>query len=101
LGPCLANAEPLAAPSPTASAVDLDFPGQPLLLVEAGSLRLLALALVAHRQQAALRQRQQTQATSLDEQQRLAREVEVYSGRLARCRQALDRQQAALILLML
>ena len=37
------------------------------------------------------RQRQLTQATSLDEQQRLAREVEVYSGRLARCRQALDK----------
>ena len=37
------------------------------------------------------RQRQLTQATSLDEQQRLASEVEVYSGRLARCRQALDK----------
>jgi hypothetical protein len=31
------------------STVDLDFPGQPLLLVEAGSLRLLALALVDRR----------------------------------------------------
>ena len=31
------------------------------------------------------------QATSLDEQQRLGKEVEAYSGRLARCRQALDK----------
>ncbi|GHM04961.1 hypothetical protein KPZU40_49360 [Klebsiella pneumoniae] len=39
------------------------------------------------------RQRQlaQAQATSLDEQQRLGKEVEAYSGRLARCRQALDK----------
>ena len=37
------------------------------------------------------RQRQLAQATSLDEQQRLGKEVEAYSGRLARCRQALDK----------
>ncbi len=37
------------------------------------------------------RQRQQAQATSLDEQQRLGKEVEAYSGRSARCRQALDK----------
>ncbi|RBZ68200.1 primosomal replication protein N'', partial [Klebsiella pneumoniae] len=36
-------------------------------------------------------QRQLAQATSLDEQQRLGKEVEAYSGRLARCRQALDK----------
>ena len=35
--------------------------------------------------------RQLAQATSLDEQQRLGKEVEAYSGRLARCRQALDK----------
>lgn len=37
------------------------------------------------------RQRQLAQATSLDEQQRLGKEVEAYNGRLARCRQALDK----------
>lgn len=37
------------------------------------------------------RQRQLAQATSLDEQQRLGKEVEAYIGRLARCRQALDK----------
>ncbi len=37
------------------------------------------------------RQRQLAQATSLDEQQRLAKEVEAYAGRLARCRDALEK----------
>ncbi|EMQ1182970.1 primosomal replication protein N'' [Klebsiella variicola] len=47
--------------------------------------RLLAMRDQRQRQQA------QAQATSLDEQQRLGKEVEAYSGRLARCRQALDK----------
>ncbi|MBK2374242.1 primosomal replication protein N'' [Klebsiella sp. 10982] len=37
------------------------------------------------------RQKLLTQTTSLEEQQRLAREADVYNGRLARCRQALDK----------
>jgi primosomal replication protein N'' len=37
------------------------------------------------------RQRQLAQAISLDEQQRLAKEVETYAGRLARCRDALEK----------
>ncbi|WP_336219063.1 primosomal replication protein N'' [Citrobacter amalonaticus] len=36
------------------------------------------------------RQAQLTQASRLDEQQALQREVELYEGRLARCRKALD-----------
>lgn len=36
------------------------------------------------------RQQQYRQATTLDEQQRLAREITAFDGRLARCRQALD-----------
>ncbi|PCR44635.1 primosomal replication protein N'' [Klebsiella pneumoniae] len=68
LGPRVANVEPLAAPS---------------LQHQEYERRLLAT-----RDQ---RQRQLAQATSLDEQQRLGKEVEAYSGRLARCRQALDK----------
>ncbi|WP_139541367.1 primosomal replication protein N'' [Klebsiella spallanzanii] len=37
------------------------------------------------------RQRQLAQAASLDEQQRLAKEVEAYAARLARCRDALEK----------
>lgn len=37
------------------------------------------------------RQRQLAQATSLDEQQRLAKEVDAYAARLARCRDALEK----------
>ena len=36
------------------------------------------------------RQQQYQQATTLDEQQRLAREITAFDGRLARCRQALE-----------
>ena len=37
------------------------------------------------------RQRRLAQAISLDDQQRLAKEVEAYTGRLARCRDALEK----------
>ena len=37
------------------------------------------------------RQRQLAQATSLEEQQRLAKEVDAYAARLARCRDALEK----------
>ncbi len=37
------------------------------------------------------RQRQLVQATTFDEQQRLAKEVDAYAGRLARCRDALEK----------
>nr|MDQ6120063.1 primosomal replication protein [Klebsiella pneumoniae subsp. pneumoniae] len=57
LGPRVANVEPLAAPSPAASG---------------GERRLLAM-----RDQ---RQRQQAQATSLDEQQRLGKEEPTAAG---------------------
>ena len=36
------------------------------------------------------RQQQYQQATTLDDQQRLAREITAFDGRLARCRQALE-----------
>jgi len=42
------------------------------------------------------RQRQWLQATTLDEQQRLAKEVEAYAGRLARCRGALEKIESVL-----
>ncbi|WP_404684806.1 primosomal replication protein N'' [Raoultella terrigena] len=42
------------------------------------------------------RQRQWLQATTLDEQQRLAKEVEAYAGRLARCRDALEKIESVL-----
>ncbi len=37
-----------------------------------------------------LRQQQYQQATTLDEQQRLAREITAFDGRIARCQQALQ-----------
>ena len=36
------------------------------------------------------------QVTRLDEQQSLQREVEIYEGRLARCRKALDKIECVL-----
>lgn len=42
------------------------------------------------------RQRQLTQATSPEEQHGLAKEVEIYAGRLARCRDALEKIEARL-----
>lgn len=42
------------------------------------------------------RQRQLAQATTLEQQQRLTKEVEAYAGRLARCRDALEKIEARL-----
>lgn len=42
------------------------------------------------------RQRQLTQATTLAEQQRLAKEVDAYAGRLARCHDALEKIEGVL-----
>lgn len=42
------------------------------------------------------RQRQLAQATTLEDQQRLAKEVDAYAGRLARCRDALEKIEAVL-----